>query len=124
VEPNGAAHTFEEGALAPPDVDRGPIRGWADPVEHACMLQDERRTGDYLAALAEAVRPGDVVLDIGTGSGVLAIAAARAGARRVYAVEASDIAEVAEQVFAANGVQDRVTLIARLVEADRAAGAR
>ena len=75
------------------------------------MLHDDRRTGDYLAALAEAVRPGDVVLDIGTGSGVLAVAAARAGARRVYAVEASDIAEVAERVFAANGVQDRVTLV-------------
>ena len=51
------------------------------------------------------------MLDIGTGSGVLAVAAARAGARHVYAVEASDIAEVAERVFAANGVQDRVTLI-------------
>src|SRR5262249_8226207 len=69
------------------------------------------RTGDYLGALAEAVRPGDVVLDIGTGSGVLAIAAARAGARHVYAVEASDIAEGAERVFNANGVQDRVTLL-------------
>ena len=76
------------------------------------MLHDERRTGDYLAALAAVVRPDDVVLDIGTGSGVLAVAAARAGARRVYAVEASDIAEVAERVFAANGVQDRVTLLA------------
>ena len=57
------------------------------------------------------MRPGDVVLDLGTGSGVLAIAAARAGARRVYAVEASDIAEVAQRVFAANGVTDTVTLV-------------
>ena len=57
------------------------------------------------------MRPDDVVLDIGTGSGVLAVAAARAGARRVYAVEASDIAEVAERVFEVNGVQDRVTLL-------------
>ena len=103
---------IEEGALVPPDADRGPTSGWADPVEHARMLHDDRRTGDYLAALAEAVRPGDVVLDVGTGSGVLAIAAARAGARRVYAVEASDIAEVAERVFAANRVHDQVTLIA------------
>jgi hypothetical protein len=87
---------IDEGALVPADADRGPTRGGADPVEHARMLHDERRTGDYLHALAEAVRPGDVVLDIGTGSGVLAIAAARAGARRVYAVEASDIAEVAD----------------------------
>ena len=51
------------------------------------------------------------MLDVGTGSGVLAIAAARAGARHVYAVEASDIADVAERVFADNAVQDRVTLI-------------
>jgi len=102
---------IEEGVLAPPDVDRGPARGWADPVEHARMLHDHRRTNDYIAALREAVGPGDVVLDIGTGSGVLAIAAVRAGARHVYAVEASDIADVAERVFAENAVGDRVTLI-------------
>jgi predicted RNA methylase len=102
---------LEEGALIRPGEVRPTVSGWADPVEHARMLHDARRTGDYLAAIGEAVRPGDVVLDIGTGSGVLAIAAVRAGARRVYAVEASDIAEVAERVFAANRVQDRVTLI-------------
>jgi len=102
---------IEEGALVIPDVNRTPTSGWADPVEHARMLHDERRTGDYLTALAAAVRPSDVVLDIGTGSGVLAVAAARAGARHVYAVEASDIADVAERVFALNGVRDRVTLI-------------
>ena len=102
---------IEEGALVTPDAGRAPTSGWADPVEHARMLHDERRTGDYLAALAAAVRPNDVVLDIGTGSGVLAVAAARAGARHVYAVEASDIADVAERVFGLNGVRDRVTLI-------------
>ena len=102
---------IEDGALVPPDLDRVPTRGWADPVEHARMLHDDRRTNDYIAALRDAVRPNDIVLDIGTGSGVLAIAAARAGARHVYAVEASDIADVAARVFAANGVQQRVTLM-------------
>jgi precorrin-6B methylase 2 len=102
---------IEEGALVEPDADEVQPRGWADPVEHARMLHDVRRTRDYIAALCQAVGPDDVVLDIGTGSGVLAIAAVRAGARHVYAVEASDIADVAERVFAANGVQERVTLI-------------
>lgn len=101
----------ESGLISPDSKGRAPTSGWADPVEHARMLHDDRRTGDYLAALALAVRPGDVVLDIGTGTGVLAVGAVRAGARRVYAVEATDIAGVAERVFEANGVGDRVTLI-------------
>ena len=95
-------------------VDAGSLGmriGWADPVEHARMLRDTRRTGAYIAAIEAAVRPNDVVLDLGTGSGVLAVAAARAGARHVYAVEASDIGAVAAQVFEANGVADRVTLV-------------
>ena len=101
---------IEENALVSP-AERAPTSGWADPVEHARMLHDERRTNDYLAALRAAVRPDEVVLDIGTGSGVLALTAARLGARRGYAVEASDIAEVAERVFAANGVADQVTVV-------------
>jgi precorrin-6B methylase 2 len=75
------------------------------------MLYDQRRTGDYLRAIAAGVKPGDVVVEIGTGSGVLAIAAARAGARRVYAIEASDIGPVAQRSFERNGVADVVTLV-------------
>jgi precorrin-6B methylase 2 len=102
---------IEENTLIAAQAGHAPTSGWADPVEHARMLHDERRTRDFISAVTAAVRPGDVVLDIGTGSGVLAVAAARADARRVYAVEASDIAEVAALVFEANGVADRVTLV-------------
>ena len=102
---------IEENTLIVSAASRAPTSGWADPIEHARMLDDGRRTRDFISALTAAVQPGDVVLDIGTGSGVLAVAVARAGARRVYAVEASDIAEVAAQVFEANGVTDRVTLV-------------
>ncbi|MGH9602341.1 MAG: 50S ribosomal protein L11 methyltransferase, partial [Terriglobales bacterium] len=58
------------------------------------------------------VRPGDVVADRGTGTGVLAIGAAQAGARRVFAVEASGIGRLAEKMFRANGVEDRIELLA------------
>ena len=102
---------IEESVLTVSDADHRSTSGWADPEEHARMLNDHRRTGDYIAALAAAVRPDDIVVDIGTGSGVLAVAAARAGARHVYAVEASDIASVAKRVFEINGVADRVTLV-------------
>jgi protein arginine N-methyltransferase 1 len=102
---------IEEHTLITSEAGRAPSSGWADPIEHARMLHDDRRTRDFISALAAAVQPGDVVLDIGTGSGVLAVAVARAGASRVYAVEASDIAAVAARVFEANGVADRVTLV-------------
>lgn len=102
---------LEEGSLIASAAPATTTGGWGHPAEHARMLHDERRTGDYLRAIKHAVRPGDVVLEIGTGSGVMAVAAARAGARHVYAVEASDIADVAERVFEVNGVSDRITLL-------------
>jgi Ribosomal protein L11 methyltransferase (PrmA) len=81
------------------------------PGVHTRMLNDRTRTGLYLDALREVVRPGDVVVDLGTGSGVLAVAAAKLGARRVYAIEASAIASVAERVAQVNGVADVVTIL-------------
>lgn len=53
---------------------------------------------------------------MGTGSGILAIWAAQAGARKVYAVEATDMAVHARQLAAANGVGDRVEVIQGAVE--------
>lgn len=102
---------LEEGSLIDATAPTVATGGWAHPAEHARMLHDERRTGDYLRAIQQTVRPGDVVLEIGTGSGVLAVAAARAGARHVFAIEASDIADVAQRVFEVNGLSDRITLL-------------
>ena len=57
-----------------------------------------------------------VVLDVGTGSGILAIWAAQAGARKVYAVEATYMANHARAMVAANGVGDKVEVIQGLME--------
>ena len=78
---------------------------------HLLLLHDTRRTTLYLDALRQIIRPTDVVLDIGTGSGILAAGAALAGAKHVYAVEGGLIAKVARRVFEANDLMDRVTLI-------------
>lgn len=88
-----------------------PVTGFGAPAIHIQMLDDRERTGRFLRAIRETVRPGDVVVDLGTGSGVLAIAAAQAGARKVYALEATTIGETARRAFADNGVADRVHLI-------------
>jgi 16S rRNA G966 N2-methylase RsmD len=86
-------------------------KGFDKPQIHIRMLNDRRRTWGLMAAIRETIRPGDVVLDIGTGTGVLAIAAALAGARHVYAIEAGAIGRVAREVVEANQLQDRITVI-------------
>jgi protein arginine N-methyltransferase 1 len=75
------------------------------------MLVDSVRTSAFHDAIMRIVRAGDVVLDIGTGTGVLAMFAARAGARRVYAIEQGPVIDLARRVVDANGLQDRVTFI-------------
>ena len=62
-------------------------------------------TAMCLRALEERVRPDDVVLDVGTGSGILAIAAAKLGARRVLALDVDpEAVKAARENAAANAV--------------------
>jgi type I protein arginine methyltransferase len=78
---------------------------------HVKMLNDKKRTSSYLDRIRKVVRPGDLVLDIGTGTGIYAMAAAHAGARHVYAIEAGPIARAARALFQVNGLADRITLV-------------
>ncbi len=78
---------------------------------YGSMMADSVRLAAYRRALEQAVRPGDLVADLGTGPGVMAVLACRAGADHVYAIEPNDAIETAREVAAANGLQDRITFL-------------
>jgi len=75
------------------------------------ILDDPVRQAAFQKAIGKAVRPGDVVVDLGCALGNFSVFACRAGAARVYAVEAAGIIGVAKEVVEANGCGDRVTFL-------------
>jgi protein arginine N-methyltransferase 1 len=75
------------------------------------MMADRVRMDAYAAALEQAVRPGSVVLDIGTGAGMMALLACRLGARKVYAIEPADVVHTAREIARANGMGGRIEFI-------------
>ena len=79
--------------------------------DYGWMLADLGRTQAYAAALRQAVRPGCVVAEIGTGPGYFAMLACHFGARRVYAMEVADVIEVARQIIGQNGYAETIQLI-------------
>jgi protein arginine N-methyltransferase 1 len=89
----------------------GGIVQWYGIDGYGKMILDKSRTNAYTDALRVVVRPDSVVLDIGTGSGILAFLACRFGARKVYAIEPADIIQLARQAAAANGFADRIEFI-------------
>lgn len=101
-----------ETEVAFPELDLGAFsKPFPHLLQHQPLLEDEERVRAFAAAIRTAVRPGDVVLEVGSGTGVLAVLAARAGARRVYAVERTGLAEVAAAVARENGVGSKVRVI-------------
>jgi protein arginine N-methyltransferase 1 len=79
--------------------------------EHRQYLSDQARVSAFRQAVGEVVKPGDAVLDLGAGTGILGLLACRAGARRVYAIEVGEVIELAREICGANGYQDRIVFI-------------
>lgn len=78
---------------------------------HRSMLRDGVRNEAYREAIRRVVKPGDVVLDVGAGTGILSMFAAQAGARRVYAIERSGIAPIARRIIRTNGMSDTIVVL-------------
>jgi len=80
---------------------------------HEEMLKDQIRTNAYRHAIegnAEDFKD-KIVLDIGAGTGILSIFAAKAGAKHVYAIENAEIAHFAREIIKKNGLEDKITVI-------------
>ena len=80
-------------------------------VEHARYLGDQVKLTQYDAALGQTVTAESRVLDLGSGSGILGLMAARHGAAKVYSVDYGDIATTTAAVAARNGYRDRITVV-------------
>ncbi|MFC8452444.1 50S ribosomal protein L11 methyltransferase [Kitasatospora sp. NPDC057223] len=90
------------------DLARETVPRW-----HFAMLNDHERNDALAVALERVIPAGATVLDIGAGTGLLAMMAVKAGAKHVYSCEANPMmAEVARQVVAEHGLADVITVLA------------
>ncbi|KZT11010.1 S-adenosyl-L-methionine-dependent methyltransferase [Laetiporus sulphureus 93-53] len=80
---------------------------------HEEMLKDSVRTGSYRNAIMNNPHlfRGKTVLDVGCGTGILSMFAARAGAKHVVGIDMSNIIDQAVKIIEANGFKDKITLV-------------
>jgi protein arginine N-methyltransferase 1 len=83
-------------------------RTYSDLYQQERMLADTVRTGTYRDAIVKYVNEGDVVIDLGTGSGILSFFACIKKPRLVYAIDQSEIIEKAKSVAKSNHLDDIV----------------
>ncbi|GAA4716689.1 methyltransferase [Sphingomonas lutea] len=79
--------------------------------EHLEYLSDEVRLQLFCKAIAETVRPGDRVLDLGCGVGILGLLCLKAGAGHVWGIDQTDAIELARETMTRLGLSDRYTCV-------------
>lgn len=109
------------GAEVPPpctDFDKAYFQSYSHVGIHEEMIKDQVRTETYRKAIMQNQKyiAGKVVVDVGCGTGILSIFCAQAGAKRVYAVDASGIAVQANEVVKANNLSETVIVLHGRVE--------
>lgn len=84
---------------------------YGDLTLQRAMVSDQIRTDAFAEAISEVVKEGDRVLDVGTGTGLLAMLSAKAGAEKVYGIDQASIADLATKMVEHNGLSDKVEII-------------
>lgn len=79
---------------------------------HRLFLSDRPRIDAFRRAIHTTIRPGDIVIDLGCGTGILGLMACEAGAARVYAIDGSGMIEIARAIARANGFAERIVHVA------------
>ena len=79
--------------------------------EHIGYFTDDIRLERFRAAVTRVVRPGDLVVDVGCGSGVLGLLCLQAGASKVWGIDSTPILQAARETFARAGLGDRYVCI-------------
>lgn len=87
--------------------------GYAIP-SYGTMIADRPRMSAYASALKKAVSQGSTVVDIGAGTGIFSLLAAKFGAARVHAIEPNVAIDVARQLAKENNCADRITFHRKL----------
>ena len=90
------------------DAGGGDEHGVYTLTDYLAMLSDQRRVSAYSAAIQALVKPGDRVIEIGSGFGYFSILAARAGAALVDAIDINPVVHLGPRVAASNGCSDRI----------------
>lgn len=78
------------------------------------MVADESRMRPYVEALRRSVTPDSIVLDIGAGTGIFSLLACQFGARKVYAIEPNPLINLAREIAAEYGYQNKIEFIQKL----------
>ncbi|KAG8187974.1 hypothetical protein JTE90_025742 [Oedothorax gibbosus] len=109
-------YCFTENELENNDTNY--FKCYADLSIHRVMIGDYSRTQTYRKAILSNYKMfhQKVVLDVGAGTGILSLFCAQAGAKKVYAIEASSIANEARKVVASNGYSDRIVVMQEKME--------
>lgn len=89
--------SLDKGAIQPSHLQR-----------HRAMLVDDVRVAAFQRAIEAVVKQGDVVVDVGAGTGILSLLALRAGARHVHAIEQGPIGAFIRPLAEANGFRGRI----------------